>query len=126
MNAVDLDAYFERIGYGGPWEPTLAVLRELHALHPIAIPFEAIDVLTGDGIDLSPAAVDAKLIHAGRGGYCFEQNSLFGRALRTLGFEVEGLIARSRRRPRPARSATSDWSHTIATRVRPSTRSGRS
>jgi N-hydroxyarylamine O-acetyltransferase len=93
---VDLDAYFDRIGYGGPWEPTLAVLRDLHALHPVAIPFEAIDVLIGQGVDLSPAAVDAKLLAAGRGGYCFEQNSLFGRVLRTLGFRVEGLIARSR------------------------------
>lgn len=93
---VDLDAYFERIGYGGPCEPTLPVLRELHALHPMAIAFEAIDVFTGRGVDLSPAAVDAKLLTAGRGGYCFEQNSLFGRVLRTLGFHVEGLIARSR------------------------------
>jgi len=93
---VDLDAYFDRIGYGGPWEPTLQVLRDLHALHPAAIPFEAIDVFTGKGVDLSPEAVDAKLLGAGRGGYCFEQNSLFGRVLRRLGFRVEALIARSR------------------------------
>ena len=33
-DAPDLDAYFRRIGYDGPREPTLAVLRELHALHP--------------------------------------------------------------------------------------------
>jgi N-hydroxyarylamine O-acetyltransferase len=93
---VDLDAYFDRIGYGGPWEPTLEVLRDLHALHPVAIPFEAIDVLTGVGVDLTPEAIDAKLIGAGRGGYCFEQNSLFGRVLKALGFRVEALIARSR------------------------------
>lgn len=93
---IDLDAYFERIGYGGPWEPTLPVLRQLQALHPAAITFEAIDVFTGKGVDLSPAAVDAKLLTAGRGGYCFEQNSLFGRVLKRLGFRVEALIARSR------------------------------
>lgn len=93
---IDLDAYFERIGYAGPREPTLEVLRALQALHPAAIPFEAIDVLTGQGIDLSPEAIDAKLIGARRGGYCFEQNSLFARALTALGFEVEALIARSR------------------------------
>lgn len=93
---VDLDAYFGRVGYDGPREPTLEVLRALQVLHPAAIPFEAIDVLTGRGVDLSPEAIDAKLIGARRGGYCFEQNSLFARVLRTLGFEVEALIARSR------------------------------
>ena len=41
-------------------------------------------------------SVDAKLIHARRGGYCYEQNGLFKRALTALGFEVEGLIARVR------------------------------
>jgi len=63
---VDLDAYFARIGYDGPRAPTIDVLRALHALHPAAIPFEAIDVLLGRGVDLSPQAVDAKLIGARR------------------------------------------------------------
>jgi N-hydroxyarylamine O-acetyltransferase len=93
---TDLDAYFARIGYSGPRAPTLAVLRELHRLHPAAIPFEAIDCLLDRGIDISPAAVDAKLIHGGRGGYCFEQNGLFRRVLEALGFETVGLAARVR------------------------------
>ena len=67
---IDLDAYLARIGYDGPRTPTLETLRALHALHPAAIPFEAIDVLLDRGIDLDPAVVDAKLIGAGRGGYC--------------------------------------------------------
>lgn len=91
---IDLDAYFARIGYDGPRTPTLETLRALHLLHPAAIPFEAIDVLLDRGIDLDPAAVDAKLITAERGGYCYEQNGLFKRVLLALGFEVEGLIAR--------------------------------
>jgi N-hydroxyarylamine O-acetyltransferase len=92
--AVDLAAYCRRIGYTGPLDPTLETLRTLQALHPAAIPFEALDVLTGRGIDISPQAVDAKLIAAGRGGYCYEQNGLFKRVLQAIGFEVEGLIAR--------------------------------
>ncbi|PZQ62543.1 MAG: arylamine N-acetyltransferase [Phenylobacterium zucineum] len=91
---TDLAAYFDRIGYDGPRDASLATLRALHALHPAAIPFEAIDVLLDRGVDISPEAVDAKLIHGGRGGYCFEQNSLFARVLAALGFEVEGLLAR--------------------------------
>lgn len=91
---IDLDAYFDRIGYAGPVEPTLEVLRALHLLHPAAIPFENIDVLLGHGVDLTPSVIDEKLITARRGGYCFEQNNLFERVLTEIGFEVEGLIGR--------------------------------
>ena len=92
--AVDLAAYCSRVGYAGPLEPTLATLRALQALQPAAIAFEAIDVLMDRGVDISPQAVDAKLLTAGRGGYCYEQNGLFKRVLQSIGFEVEGLIAR--------------------------------
>jgi N-hydroxyarylamine O-acetyltransferase len=88
-----LDAYCARIGYTGPRTPTLDTLRALQQLHPATIPFEAIDVLLERPVLLAPAAVDAKLIQGGRGGYCFEQNSLFQRVLCALGFEVEPLIA---------------------------------
>ncbi len=93
---VDLDAYFARIGYAGPRDASLATLAALHARHPAAIPFEAIDCVLDRGVDISPAAVDAKLIAGQRGGYCFEHNSLFARVLTVLGFEVEGLAARVR------------------------------
>lgn len=66
---VELDAYFARIGYDGPREPTLDTLRALQRLHPAAIPFEAIDDMLGRGISLDAAAVDAKLIAGRRGGY---------------------------------------------------------
>lgn len=93
---VDLDAYCDRIGYRGPRTPTIGTLRALHELHPASIVFEAIDVLLGRGVDLSPAAVDAKMIRSRRGGYCFEQNGLFKRVLTAIGFEVESLVARVR------------------------------
>ena len=92
--AVDLEAYFRRIGYDGPREPTLATLRALTLKHPDAIPFENLDVLLGRGISIVPADIDAKLIGAGRGGYCYEQNGLLKRVLEALGFEVQGLMAR--------------------------------
>ena len=91
---LDLDAYLARIGYDGPREPTLEVLRAIHAAHPAAIPFEAIDVLLDRGVDISLPAVQAKLIAGRRGGYCFEQNTLFLAVLRELGFDVEPLLAR--------------------------------
>ena len=95
LTSVDLDAYCARVCYDGPREPTLATLRDLHRLHPATIPFETFDARLGLGVDLAAATVDAKMIAGGRGGYCFEQNTLFLRALRSLGFDAEPLIARS-------------------------------
>lgn len=92
--SVDLDAYFARIGYAGPREPTIETLRAICQKHPDAIPFENLDVLLGRGISIVPADVDAKLIAAGRGGYCYEQNSLLKRVLAAVGFQIEGLMAR--------------------------------
>lgn len=99
----DLDAYCARIGYDGPRTPTLDTLRALQALHTTAIPFEAIDVLLERGIDLAPAAVERKLVHTGRGGYCFEHNGLFKRVLTAMGFAVDGLAARVRWMETPER-----------------------
>lgn len=96
-----LGSYQARIGHAGPLRPDLATLRALHAIHPDAIPFENLDVLTGRGIDLAPAAVDAKLIGRRRGGYCFEQNGLFRRVLQEIGFTVTGLAARVRWNAQP-------------------------
>lgn len=103
---TDLATYGARIGYTGPLTPTLATLRALQALHPAAIPFEAIDVLLDRGVDLAPAAVDAKLIAGKRGGYCFEHNSLFRRVLSAIGFKVEGLVSRVRWMLPPGAPAT--------------------
>lgn len=97
MSDFDLDAYCARIGYLGPLEPTLPVLRDLVAHHTAAIAFEALDVLAGRPVALDAAALSAKLIHSRRGGYCFEQSGLFQRALTAIGFRVTGLIARVRR-----------------------------
>jgi N-hydroxyarylamine O-acetyltransferase len=99
--SFDLDAYFARIGYAGPHQPTLATLHAIAAAHVQSIPFENLDVLLGRGINLDPAAVFQKLVHDRRGGYCFEQNGLFLLVLETLGFRVVPLSARVRwQRPR--------------------------
>ena len=94
--SIDLDAYFKRIGYGGPHEASLSALRELHYLHPQAIPFENLDPLLKRPVKLDPASLQAKLVEAGRGGYCFEHNTLFAHVLRGLGFAVQEATARVR------------------------------
>jgi N-hydroxyarylamine O-acetyltransferase len=90
----DLDAYLNRIGYTGPRAPTLAVLSALCSAHPAAIPFENIDPLLGPPPSLRIRDIQAKLVGAQRGGYCFEHNALLRQALLALGFGVTSLAAR--------------------------------
>lgn len=98
---VDISAYLDRIDYDGPTGPSLETLMALQTRHLDSIPFEAIDVALDRGVDLTPQAVDAKLIGARRGGYCYEQNGLFLRVLRRLGFEADGLLCRVRMGRKP-------------------------
>jgi N-hydroxyarylamine O-acetyltransferase len=90
----DLGAYFARIGYAGDARPDLGTLRELHLRHPQAIAFENLSPLLAQPVPLDLAALQAKLVHARRGGWCFEHNLLFMAVLRELGFAVTGLAAR--------------------------------
>jgi len=94
--AFDLDAYFDRIGHAGPSAPTLETLQRLHLLHTQHIAFENLSPLTGEPVKLDIASLQDKLVAQHRGGYCFEQNLLFARALDELGFTVRGLGARVR------------------------------
>ena len=88
QNPLDLDRYFDRIGYRGPRAPTLDVLREIQCRHAHAVPFENLDPLTGRRVSLELAAVVDKLVERRRGGYCFEQNRLLAHVLMQLGFQV--------------------------------------
>lgn len=91
---IDLDAYFERIGYTGDRTATLDTLRAVHRHHALAIPFENLDPWLGRPVRLDAASLEEKLVRGGRGGYCYEHNLLFGRVLTALGFRVTGLAAR--------------------------------
>lgn len=99
--ALDLDAYLARIGYNGPVEPTLEVLRAIQFAHVQTIPFENIDVLLGRRIEIDLPSVVGKLVVSRRGGYCFEQNTLFREVLAAIGFRVTPLLARVRRNVPP-------------------------
>ena len=96
INQFGLGAYLGRVGYRGPLVPTLETLTALHEAHQAAIPFENLDILLGRSILLDLPALVAKLIEGGRGGYCFEHNTLFRAALEAAGFRVTSLAARVR------------------------------
>jgi arylamine N-acetyltransferase len=97
-DALDVSAvaaYFGRIGYGGPAEPTVETVRALVAAHNRSIPFENLDPLLGIPVaDLSAAALIDKLVHRRRGGYCYEHNGLMGYVLEELGFGVQRFAGR--------------------------------
>src|SRR4051794_1820984 len=94
--ALDLDAYLARVGYAGELRPTAAVLAALHRAHATHIPFENLDILLGRPIRLDLASLQAKLVHGGRGGDCFEQKALLAAGVGEIGFPVTRLAARVR------------------------------
>jgi N-hydroxyarylamine O-acetyltransferase len=93
-DSLDLDAYFERIHWGGATTSTFPTLAGLLRAHLLSIPFENFDVLLGRGIRLDLDGVQAKLVRARRGGYCFEHATLFAAVLEKLGFQTVRHTAR--------------------------------
>ena len=84
--APDLDAYFARIEWGGATSVGYETLAGILLAHTARIPFENLDVLLGKRVRLDVEALTAKLVHARRGGYCFEQATLLAAVLERLGF----------------------------------------
>lgn len=89
-----LGAYLARIGLAAAPQRSGAGLEQILAAHRRHIAFENYDVMLGRGVALDDAAVFAKLVSRGRGGYCFEQNALFGAMLAQMGFANRPLMAR--------------------------------
>lgn len=93
---IDLGAYLDRVGHTGPLGTTHATLAALQAAHMARVPFENVDVRLGRPIRLDLDSLQAKLVRGRRGGFCFEQNTLFAAVLRAVGFRVHTLEARVR------------------------------
>jgi N-hydroxyarylamine O-acetyltransferase len=91
-----LKDYLARIGFEGEPVPDHATLAALHAAHVSAIPFESLNPFLNIPVSLDISALQAKMVHGRRGGYCFEQNMLFRAALRAIGFDVTGFAGRVR------------------------------
>jgi N-hydroxyarylamine O-acetyltransferase len=88
-----LSDYFDRIGYSGPRTPDFTTLDALMRAHIAAVPFENLDVQLGNPVTIDIPSVFAKLVGRRRGGWCYENNGLFGRVLSELGFDVRRLSA---------------------------------
>jgi len=93
---MKIDSYLKRIGWKGRVNADLQTLKELHYHHATHIPFENLDIQLGRNISLEPEALERKLVENGRGGYCFEQNTLLQAELQEIGFDVIACEARVR------------------------------
>jgi N-hydroxyarylamine O-acetyltransferase len=95
IGQLDLDAYLSRVGLAGvPLPPAGGTLARLHRAHLAAFRFENLDVMLGRGVRVDLESIQAKLVDAGRGGYCYEHGQLFGAVLERLGFDVDRRLAR--------------------------------
>ena len=88
-----LQDYLKRIAYDGDIAPSLGVLENLLAHHVQSVPFENLDVQLGKRLTTKPADAYEKIVGTRRGGWCYEQNGLFGWALSEVGFEVTRVAA---------------------------------
>lgn len=107
-DALDLDGYLTRIGFTESTAPTEATLRGLHRAHTTSLPFENLEIILGRPIPLDLPSLQDKVIHARRGGYCFEHATLFAAALEQLGFKfsaLSGRVSLGADTPRPATHA---------------------
>lgn len=73
-------------------QPTLETLKTLQKHHLAAIPFENLSLHYSSHrtISLDPEDLFEKIVVQRRGGYCMENNLLFGIVLRSLGYCVYG------------------------------------
>lgn len=94
MTMPNLDAYFARLGFDARPEPTLDTLRRLHVAHLGAFPFHNLTIQRGGAVTVDVESIARRFLAEGGGGYCFEQNTLFGAALRELGFDAATLLGR--------------------------------
>ena len=86
MSSLDLDAYLDRVRWTGGLRRAFDTLSGLLLAHMASIPFENFDVLLGRPVRLDLAHLQEKLVRSRRGGYCFEQTTLFAAVLEKLGF----------------------------------------
>ncbi|PQO99551.1 arylamine N-acetyltransferase [Pseudomonas frederiksbergensis] len=91
---TNLALYLQRLGFDAPPAPTLDTLRQLQLRHTGAFPFENLTTLLGQPVLIDLPSIEQKVLHDGRGGYCYELNNLFLALLQTLGFDARGITGR--------------------------------
>ena len=90
---MDLLSYLARIGFNHEPRADMETLHRLLRAHVLSVPFENLDVQLGRPVTTRVDDAYKKIVTEGRGGWCYEQNGLFGWALAQIGFEVTRVAA---------------------------------
>jgi N-hydroxyarylamine O-acetyltransferase len=91
---TDHALYLRRLGFDAPPAPTLETLRQLQLRHTGVFPFENLTTLSGEPVLIDLPSIEQKVLHDGRGGYCYELNNLFLALLQDLGFDARAISGR--------------------------------
>ncbi|KAJ8343280.1 hypothetical protein SKAU_G00306090 [Synaphobranchus kaupii] len=92
---MNLDSYFERIGFNDPFDKAdLETLKNIHRQHILSIPFENLSIHCGEWITMDLESVYNKIVKINRGGWCCENNQLFSWVLKEMGYTYTTLGAR--------------------------------
>jgi len=102
-----LQRYLDRIDYGETVKPNFATLAALQEAHVCSVPFENLDVQLGRPLSIDIEDAYQKIVVNSRGGWCYEQNGLFGWALSEIGFTVSRIAASVMRHQRGEASEAS-------------------
>ena len=89
LDAATRDRLLRRIGLAQPPPADADGLRATMRAYVTSVPFEDLAVQLGESGALDPPALVERVLHGGRGGYCFEVNTVLFCLLESLGFEVE-------------------------------------
>lgn len=90
---MKLRSYLDRIGYGGPVEPTLACFTEVHRRQAFTIPYDTLDIHLRRKHDRDIERIFDKTVTRRRGGWCYETHVLLNWALREIGFNTRIVTA---------------------------------
>ncbi len=94
LSPDEIELYLQRIGCGHAGETDLQALEALHFAHIHSIVFENFDIHLGRPIEIDIPKIFDKIIRRGRGGFCYELNTLFASLLYSLGYDVTVHAAR--------------------------------
>ncbi|TCS93842.1 arylamine N-acetyltransferase family protein [Hazenella coriacea] len=88
---MDINQYLHRIhiNQSDDHQNSLELLQKIHKHHLLYVPFENLDILLQRPLSMSPEQVFVKVVEEGRGGLCYEVNSLLYQVLHELGYQVD-------------------------------------
>jgi N-hydroxyarylamine O-acetyltransferase len=84
-----IDPLLAHLGFDERPAPDTDGLRVVHRAFVSRLAYDGLTAQLGEHAELDPSALVERTLRTGRGGYCFEINTIMLTLLRALGFDVE-------------------------------------